>query len=155
MAIVFKEQFSGFCPYCDKPTLEKADFCHHCGKSLFPDPTHVQSLRAPLSAIELNTLLKETTQVFLIWCCCISLLGAAALINYFYHSISPIIIATVAFVYAQIFFTAKLDELSAATKHSPQPIAFISLLLPIIGTIICYQRLTHLALLKTPGQGLA
>ena len=75
--------------------------------------------------------------------------------NYFYHSISPIIIATVAFIYAQIFFTAKLDELSTATKYSPQPIAFISLLLPIIGTIFCYQRLTHLAFIKTQEQSLA
>jgi len=67
----------------------------------------------------------------------------------------PIIIATVAFVYAQIFLTAKLDELSAATKHSPQPIAFISLLLPVIGTIICYQRLTQLAYLETQGHSVA
>lgn len=155
MAIVFKEQFSGFCPYCDKSTLEKADYCHHCGKSLFTDPAVLESSRSPLSANELNSLIKETSHVFLIWCCCISLLGAAALINYFYHSISPIIIATVAFIYAQIFFTAKLDELSTATKYSPQPIAFISLLLPIIGTIFCYQRLTHLAFLKTQEQSLA
>lgn len=75
--------------------------------------------------------------------------------NYFYHSISPIIIATVSFVYAQIFFTAKLDELSTATKHSPQPIAFISLLLPVIGTIFCYQRLAHLAHLKIQDPTLA
>jgi hypothetical protein len=155
LAIVFKEQFSGFCPYCDKSTLKKAEYCHHCGKSLFPDSAHTQSLRAPLSSVALNTLVKETSQVFLIWCCCISLLGAAALINYFYHSIIPIIIATVAFVYAQIFFTAKLDELSTATKHSPQPIAFISLLLPVIGTILCYQRLTQLAHQETPRHSVA
>ena len=143
------------CPYCDKSTLEKADFCHHCGKSLFPDPAHTQFLRAPLSTGVLNTLAKETSHLFLIWCCSISLLGAAALMNYFYHSISPIIIATVAFVYAQIFFTAKLDELSTATKYSPQPIAFISLLLPVIGTILCYQRLTQLAQLETQGHSVA
>jgi hypothetical protein len=155
LAIVFKEQFSGFCPFCDKSTLEKADYCHHCGKSLLPYPALTQSLRTPFSAVALNALVKETSQVFLIWCCCISLLGAAALMNYFYHSIIPIIIATVAFVYAQIFFTAKLDELSTATKHSPQPIAFISLLLPVIGTILCYQRLTQLAQLETQGQSVA
>lgn len=149
MAIVFKEQFSGFCPFCDKSTLEKADYCHRCGKSLFPDPAHTQSLRTAFSAVALNALVKETSQVFLIWCCCISLLGSAALMNYFYHSIIPIIIATVAFVYAQIFFTAKLDELSTATNYSPQPIAYISLLLPVIGSIFCYQRLTQLAYLET------
>jgi hypothetical protein len=155
LAIVFKEQFTGFCPYCDKSTLKKAEYCHHCGKSLFHDPAHTQSLRAPLSTAALNTLVKETSQVFLIWCCCISLLGSAALINYFYHSFIPIIIATVAFVYAQIFFTAKLDELSTATKYSPQPIAFISLLLPVIGSIFCYQRLTHLAYLETQRHSVA
>jgi hypothetical protein len=155
LAIVFKEQFTGFCSYCDKSTLEKTDYCHHCGKSLFPDPVHTQSLRVPLSGTELNTLVKETTHLFLIWCCSISLLGAAALINYFYHSISPIIIATVGFVYAQIFFTAKLDELSTATKYSPQPIAFFSLLLPVLGTILCYQRLSNLAHLEIRGQSLA
>jgi hypothetical protein len=155
LAIVFKEQFSGFCPYCDKSTLKKAEYCHHCGESLSPDPAHTQSLRAPLSTAALNTLVKETSQVFLIWCCSISLLGAAGLINYFYHSIVPIIIATVAFVYAQIFLTAKLDELSTATKYSPQPIAFISLLLPVIGTILCYQRLTQIAHLETQGHSVA
>jgi hypothetical protein len=155
LAILFKEQFSGFCPCCGKSTLEKADYCHHCGKSLFRGPAHTQSLRSPLSSAELNTLVKETSQVFLIWCCCISLLGSAALINYFYHSIIPIIIATVVFVYAQIFFTAKLDELSTATKYSPQPIAFISLLLPVIGTIFCYQRLTQFAHLETQEHSVA
>jgi hypothetical protein len=99
--------------------------------------------------------MKDTSQVFLIWCCSISLLGAAALMNYFYHSISPIIIATVGFVYAQIFFTAKLDELSTATRYSPQPIAFFSLLLPVLGTILCYQRLANLAHREIQGQSLA
>jgi hypothetical protein len=155
VAIVFKEQFSGFCPHCDKSSLEKADYCHHCGKSLFPDPVNTQSKRAPLGATQLNTLVKETTHLFLIWCCSISLLGAAALIDYFYHSISPVIIGVVGFVYAQIFLTAKLDELSTATKYSPQPIAFFSLLLPVLGTILCYQRLTHSAQGEIQGQSLA
>jgi len=155
LAIVFKEQFTGFCPHCDQSTIEKADYCHHCGKSLFPDPAHTQSKRAPLGATQLNSLVKETTHLFLIWCCSISLLGAAALIDYFYHSISPVIIGVVGFVYAQIFLTAKLDELSTATKYSPQPIAFISLLLPILGSILCYQHLTLLAQTKTQEQDFA
>jgi hypothetical protein len=145
VAIVFKEQFSGFCPSCDKSTLAKADYCHHCGKTLFPDSS---PSKAALSKTQLNSLVRETSNVFLIWCCCISLLGGAALVNHFYHSISPIIISAVAFVYAQIFFTAKLDELSSATNHRPQPIAFFSLLLPIVGSILCYQRLSHLAQLS-------
>lgn len=155
MAIVFSEQFAGFCPYCDQSILKKADYCHHCGKSLYSDPADLQPLRAPLSASVFNSLIKETSHLFLIWCCCISLLGGAALIDYFYHSISPIIIATVAFIYAQIFLTAKLDELSTATKHAPQPIAFISLLLPVIGTIFCYQHLIFLAQAKIQRQALA
>jgi hypothetical protein len=61
----------------------------------------------------------------------------------------------VGFVYAQIFLTAKLDELSTATKYSPQPIAFISLLLPILGSILCYQHLTLFAQTKTQGQDFA
>lgn len=155
MAIVFKAQFSGYCPYCDQSTLKDADFCHHCGQSLFVDSAHPSASTPSLNTNALSTLIKETTQVFLIWCCCISLLGGAALINHFYHSISPIIVGTVAFVYAQIFFSAKLDELSAAIQHSPRPIAFISLLLPILGTIFCYQHLTLLAQAKTREQDLA
>jgi hypothetical protein len=155
LAIVFKEQFTGFCPHCDQSTLEKADYCHHCGKTLIHDPVHTQSKRAPLCSTQLNTLVKETAHLFLIWCCSISLIGAAALIEYFYHSISPVIIGVVGFVYAQIFLTVKLDELSTATKYSPQPIAFFSLLLPVLGTILCYQRLTHSAHGEIQGQSLA
>ena len=76
------------------------------------------------------------------------LLGGAALAYHLAHTISAIIISGVVFLYAHIFFTTKLDELSIATRHSPQQIAFFSLLLPIVGTLLCYQRLAHLASLE-------
>ena len=128
--------------------MRGADFCHQCGNCLVPDPAINSSAKTPIDPTAISHLIKSTSNYFLVWICCITFLGAAALFYYFLNSISPIIIGSVAFVYAQIFLTAKLDELSIAIRHSPQPIAYISLLLPILGTIICYQRLDHLASTK-------
>ena len=149
MAITFKEQFTGFCRHCDKPVLDDAEFCHHCGKLLLTDISEEAQLeKAPANPEHLKALLKETNNLFFIWCCCISFMGATALIYYFYHSITPIIIGGVGFVYVWIFLIAKLDELAIAIRHTPKQIAYLSLLIPIVGTIFCYQRIDSAARLS-------
>lgn len=149
MAITFKEQFTGFCRHCDKAVLDHADFCHHCGKLLRTDISEEAHLeKASVNPEHLKALLKETNNLFLIWCCCISFMGATALIYFFYHSITPIIIGGVGFVYVWIFFIAKLDELAIAIRHTPKQIAYLSLLIPIIGTIFCYQKIDSAARLS-------
>jgi hypothetical protein len=149
LAITFKEQFTGFCRHCDKPVLDDAEFCHHCGKLLLTDISEEAHLeKAPVNPEHLKALLKETSNLFLIWCCCISFMGATALIYYFYHSVTPIIIGSVAFVYVWIFLIAKLDELAIAIRHTPKQIAYLSLFIPIIGTIFCYQKIDNAARLR-------
>ena len=64
------------------------------------------------------------------------------------NNVYAIIVGGVIFLYSHILFTTKLDELSIATRHSPQPIAFFSLLIPFIGTLLCHYRLEHLARIK-------
>ena len=150
MAISFKEQFTGFCRHCDKPVLDNADFCHHCGKLLITDISEEAQLETtPVNPEHLKALLKETNHLFLIWCCCISFMGATALIYYVYQSITPVIIGTVGFAYIWIFLIAKLDELAIAVRYQHKQIAYLSLLIPVIGTIICYQKLDGLARLAT------
>ena len=149
MAITFKEQFTGFCRHCDKPVLDDAEFCHHCGKLLLTDINEEAHLeKAPVNPEHLKALLKETNNLFFIWCCCISFMGATALIYYFYHSITPIIIGSVGFAYVWIFLIAKLDELAIAIRHTPKQIAYLSLLIPIVGTIFCYQKIDSAARLS-------
>jgi hypothetical protein len=75
-------------------------------------------------------------------------MGATALIYHIYHSITPMIIGGVGFVYVWIFLIAKLDELAIAIKYTPKQIAYLSLLIPIIGTIICYQKVESAARLS-------
>lgn len=148
MANLFKNELDSYCDHCNKATLSSADFCHHCGKRLTIDVASKAPEEKTIKRDELSSLLKETNNLFLVWICGIMLLGGAALAYYLAHSISAIIVSGVVFLYAHIFFTTKLDELSIATRHSPQPIAFFSLLLPILGTLLCYQRLAQLASLE-------
>lgn len=75
-------------------------------------------------------------------------MGATALIYYFYHSITPIIIGTVSFAYIWIFLIAKIDEIAIAIQYRPKQIAYLSLLIPIIGTIICYHKIDTAATLR-------
>ena len=147
LAKLFKDELTGYCDHCNSPTLASADFCHHCGRPL-TIKTATIAAEKPIDLKELSKLIHETNNLFLVWCCCIILLGAAALIYYFTQSISAIILSGVLFLYSHIFFTTKLDELSIATRHSPQPIAFFSLLMPIVGTLFCYQRLLQFARIK-------
>jgi hypothetical protein len=147
LANLFKDELTGYCDHCNKATLNSADYCHHCGRPLTINTATIAAEK-PFSRKELSKLIQETNNLFLVWCCCIILLGAAALIYYFTQSISSIIVSGVLFLYSHIFFTTKLDELSIATRHSPQPIAFFSLLLPFIGTLFCHYRLEKLARTK-------
>ena len=75
-------------------------------------------------------------------------MGATALIYYVYQSITPVIIGTVGFAYIWIFLIAKLDELAIAVRYQHKQIAYLSLLIPIIGTIICYQKIESAARLS-------
>lgn len=146
MAITFKEQFSGFCRHCDHPVIENAEFCHHCGKLLRVDISEVPTIEgAPINPEQVRTLLKDTHHLFLIWCCSISFMGATAMIYFFYQSMTPIIIGGVGFFYVWIFLIAKLDELAIAIRHAPKQIAYLSLFIPVIGTIICYQKIDSAA----------
>lgn len=146
MAIIFKEQFTGLCRHCDKSVLGDAEFCHHCGKLLRTDISEeAASEKAKIKPERVSALLKETRDLFLIWYCCITFIFASALIDFFYHKTTPIIIASVCFVYVWIFLIAKMDQLAIAIRHTPKQIAYLSLLLPIIGTIICYQKIDRAA----------
>jgi hypothetical protein len=147
LANLFKDELTGYCDFCNRATLRSADYCHHCGKPQTIDTATIAAEKTT-SREELSKLIHETNKLYLLWCSCITLLGAAALIYYFTQSISAIIVGGVLFLYSHIFFTTKLDELSIATRHSPQPIAFFSLLIPFIGTLLCYYRLEHLARIK-------
>jgi hypothetical protein len=105
------------------------------------DSPHINPITPAIHAADLKNLIKETSNLFLIWCCFISFLGATALIYFFYHSLSAIIIGAVGFLYIWIFLTAKLDELANAIHYKIKPIAYLSLLIPMIGTIFCFQHL--------------
>lgn len=146
VAISFKENFRGYCPHCDKAIIDDADFCHHCGHCLIEDvisSTPKNNLNA-INPEYLKQSLKEANNLFLIWCCCISFLGASGLIYVAYQSVSAIIISTVALIYVWIFLTSKLDDLAIQLQYRPKQIAFFSLLIPFIGTIFCYQKLSSL-----------
>jgi hypothetical protein len=147
LANFFKDELTGYCDHRKSAILTRADFCHQCGKPLTIHNVTIAAEK-PISHDSLSKLIQETNNFFLVWCCCIILLGVAALIYYFTQSISAIIVSGVLFLYSHIFFTTKLDELSIATRHSPQPIAFFSLLLPFIGTLFCHYRLEKLARTK-------
>lgn len=141
MAISFKENFRGYCPHCDHATLENADFCHHCGSCLVTHSAQNHPEASIIDSQHLQNLIKETSNLFLIWCCFISFLGATGLIYYFYHSLSPIIVGAVGFAYIWIFLTAKLDELAIAIHYKLKSIAYLSLLIPMVGTIFCFQQM--------------
>lgn len=144
VAISFKENFSGYCQFCDKKVLDNAEFCHHCGHCLVSNSSDNKTL--PILSINnpdfLKSALNETNNLFLIWCCCISFLGASGLIYFSYHSLSALVVSVVAFIYVWIFLTSKLDDLALKIQYRPRQIAFLSLLIPILGTLFCYQKLS-------------
>ncbi len=143
MAITFKEQFTGFCRHCDKPVLDDAEFCHHCGKLLRKDISdEAQFEEAQVNTEQVQALLKETNHLFLIWSCCISFMGASA-INYFvYHNAALPIIAACGLAYVWLFLTARLDELARSLNKNPG-FVYASLLFPLIGTILSFYHLSQ------------
>jgi hypothetical protein len=52
------------------------------------------------------------------------------------------VVSVVAFIYVWIFLTSKLDDLALKIQYRPRQIAFLSLLIPILGTLFCYQKLS-------------
>jgi hypothetical protein len=140
----FAENFKGYCPNCDKPTNANANFCHRCGKCLI-DVSNDNQPSKKMSFSELNSCLNETSNIFLLWLASFILVIVSGLISHFLHLNSFIIASTVVFIYLWIFLTSRLDQLAIEVNYQPKSIAYLSILFPVIGTIICFQKIENSA----------
>ena len=137
--------FDGYCPNCDQKIATDASFCQHCGTCLIgrkeqKPSVHEQSIIDPL---QLNQLFESTTNLFTMWLSVFLLTIASGIYYHFYHHSSPLIITGVIFFYTWIFLTSKMDELSLKVDSQISKLVYLGLLVPVLGTIFCYFRLSN------------
>lgn len=138
------ESFAGYCPQCDKKVAPDASFCHHCGRCLMlqEDEKKSVSTSALPTPAELEDALENTTYLFMAWLFTFSLTMASVIFQHFYHQSSFLIISGVLFFYTWIFFISKLDELAQLVNKKLSKLVYLSLLIPVVGTIFCYGKVS-------------
>ncbi len=141
MSNTFKT-FTGFCPKCDKQIAANASFCHHCGECLILREDFVNKIE-PSDPAEIQQLFENATYLFMGWLFAFSLVIASGIFYHFYHQSSFLIGTGVLFFYAWIFLISKLDELASKINHKLSKIVYFGLLIPVIGTIFSYLKISN------------
>jgi len=141
MSIPYKT-FTGFCPKCDKQIAANASFCHHCGECLILREDFVNKIE-PSDPAEIQQLFENATYLFMGWLFAFSLVIASGIFYHFYHQSSFLIGTGVLFFYAWIFLISKLDELASKINHKLSKIVYFGLLIPVIGTIFSYLKISN------------
>ena len=141
MSNTFKT-FTGFCPKCDKQIAANASFCHHCGECLILREDFVNKIE-PSDPAEIQQLFESATYLFMGWLFAFSLVIASGIFYHFYHQSSFLIGTGVLFFYAWIFLISKLDELASKINHKLSKIVYFGLLIPVIGTIFSYIKISN------------
>lgn len=140
------ETFTDFCPKCDKKIAPNASFCHFCGHCLIvKEPSTKAKNRAALDLEGIKALFESTTNLFLLWLLEFSFFVVSGIFYKLYHLSSLIIITGVLFFYTWIFLTSKLDELAGQFDRKQSLYVYLRLLIPVVGTIISYYKVSKLA----------
>ena len=98
----------------------------------------------PSNPAEIQELFESATYLFMGWLFAFSLVIASGIFYHFYHQTSFLIGTGVLFFYAWIFLISKLDELASKINHKLSKIVYFGLLIPVIGTIFSYLKISNL-----------
>jgi hypothetical protein len=97
---------------------------------------------------EIAKFILDSSYIFNGWLVTLTLLCLTLIFNLYLDGLQYFIAAALLFLYLWFMLVAKLDQLASSIGIQSSAV-YKSLLIPVIGTIVCYLNVIHLAMKLT------
>jgi len=97
---------------------------------------------------EIAKFILDSSYIFNGWLVTLTLLCLTLIFNLYLDGLQYFIAAALLFLYLWFMLVAKLDQLASSIGIQSSAV-YKSLLIPVIGTIVCYLNVIHLAIQLT------
>jgi hypothetical protein len=108
----------------------------------------VTSAEAQNTASEIAKFIFDSSYIFNGWLVALTFLCLTLIFNLYLDGLRYLIAAALLFLYLWFMLIAKLDQLASSIGIKSSAV-YKSLLIPVIGTIVCYLNVIHLAIQLT------
>ncbi|MCF8192937.1 MAG: hypothetical protein K9J03_01915 [Candidatus Methylopumilus sp.] len=97
---------------------------------------------------EIAKFILDSSYIFNGWLIALTLLCLTLIFNFYLDGLKYLIAAALLFVYLWFMLIAKLDQLASSIGIKSSTV-YKTQLIPVIGTIVCYLNVIHLAIQLT------
>jgi hypothetical protein len=108
----------------------------------------VTSAEVQNTASQIAKFILDSSYIFNGWLIALTLLCLTLIFNLYLDGLQYLIAAALLFLYLWFMLIAKLDQLASSIGIKSSAV-YKSLLIPVIGTIVCYLNVIHLAIQLT------
>jgi hypothetical protein len=106
------------------------------------------SAELQITPSEIAKFILDSSYIFNGWLVTLTLLCLTLIFNLYLDGLQYFIAAALLFLYLWFMLIAKLDQLASSIGIQSSAV-YKSLLIPVIGTIVCYLNVIHLAIQLT------
>jgi len=106
------------------------------------------NVEVQITPSEIAKSILNSSYIFNGWLVALTLLCLTLIFNLYLDGLKYLIAAALLFVYLWFMLIAKLDQLASSVGIKSSAV-YKSLLIPVIGTIVCYLNVIHLAIQLT------
>ena len=106
------------------------------------------SAEVQITPSEIAKFILDSSYIFNGWLVTLTLLCLTLIFNLYLDGLQYFIAAALLFLYLWFMLVAKLDQLASSIGIKTSAV-YKSLLIPVIGTIVCYLNVIHLAIQLT------
>ena len=108
----------------------------------------VTSAEVQNTASQIAKFILDSSYIFNGWLIALTLLCLTLIFNLYLDGLQYLIAAALLFLYLWFMLIAKLDQLASSIGIKTSAV-YKSLLIPVIGTVVCYLNVIHLAIQLT------
>ena len=108
----------------------------------------VTSAEVQNTASQIAKFILDSSYIFNVWLIALTLLCLTLIFNLYLDGLQYLIAAALLFLYLWFMLIAKLDQLASSIGIKTSAV-YKSLLIPVIGTVVCYLNVIHLAIQLT------
>jgi hypothetical protein len=94
---------------------------------------------------DLKALSRDSRHIFYLWLTVLIIMLSMMILHRHINMLVFIEIATFLFIYLWVLLIARLDQLANSINLTPNNLAFLGILIPVLGTFACYHFIQYRA----------
>ena len=107
----------------------------------FPEPsskTHIKGRQA-----DLELLINDSRNIYYLWFTSLVLMLSMMILHQHINVLIFVVITTFLFIYLWVLLLAKLDQLACRIMKISHNLVYLTLLIPVLGTLSCYHFIQY------------